>query len=457
MGIRDAAARAGSVRIRTAVAAALVVGLVLAVTAVVVSVLLRRSLVQHLQEATELRSADVASLARGDELPPVLPQVGEDQALVQVFDGAGRLLATSAALGDGALLPQFLAPGESLLTRIVENPAFDQDESFLVSARRFQSPTGPAVVYAAASLDDVDDTVATVNGILAVGVPLLVAAVGFTSWLVTRRALQPVDSIRSEVAEITTRDLSRRVPEPAANDEIGRLARTMNGMLDRLQAGSDRQRRFVADASHELQSPLASARAQLEVGLATEEGTDWRTTVEDVLREHDRMERLVQDLLFVASADEGSAPPTRQRVDLDDLVLEEAQSLRGRTTVDLDLSRVSGGQVLGDRHQLGRVVRNLLDNAQRHARTRVAVELAADGDAVQLVVADDGDGIPPEDRVRVFERFARLDKGRARTEGGTGLGLAIAKAVVEAHGGTIAVLDGEGGRFAVRLPRPEPA
>jgi signal transduction histidine kinase len=419
LNVRDALARAGTVRIRTAVAAALVVGLTLAATAVVVSVLVRRSLVQNLQEATELRAADVASLARGDDLPSVIPEVGEDQALVQVFDGAGRLLASSASLRDGALLPQFLAPGEVLLTRIVESPAFDNDESYLVSARRFESPTGPAVIYAAASLDDVDDTVSTVNGILAIGVPLLLAAVGFTSWLVTGRALRPVDSIRSEVAEISTRDLSRRVPEPAATDEIGRLARTMNGMLDRLQAGSDRQRRFVADASHEMQSPLASARAQLEVGLAAGGDTDWPATAEGVLSEHDRLERLVQDLLFVASADEGAEPPTRQRVDLDDIVLEEAQSLRTKGTIEVDLSRVSGGQVIGDRHQLGRVVRNLLDNAQRHARSRIAVELAADGDAVQLVVADDGEGIPPEDRTRVFERFTRLDKGRARAEGGT--------------------------------------
>jgi signal transduction histidine kinase len=457
MGIRNAIARAGSVRIRTAVAAALVVGLVLAVSAVAVSILLRRSLVHHLRDATELRSADVASLARGDDLPSVIPQVGEDQALVQVFDGAGRLLASSAELGDGAALPQFLGPGETLLTRIVEHPAFDTDESFLVSARRIQAPSGPAVVYAAASLDDVDDTVSTVNGILAVGVPLLLAAVGFTSWLVTGRALRPVDSIRTEVAEITSQDLARRVPEPAANDEIGRLARTMNSMLDRLQAGSDRQRRFVADASHELQSPLASARAQLEVGVASGDDTDWPATVVDVLKEHDRMERLVQDLLFVASTDEGAEPPSRQRIDLDDLVLEEAGSVRAKGKVELDLSRVSGGQVMGDRHQLGRVVRNLLDNAERHARTRVAVELAADGDIVQLVVTDDGDGIPPEDRARVFERFTRLDKGRSRLDGGTGLGLAIAKAVVEAHGGTIAVLEGDGGRFAVRLPRPEPS
>jgi signal transduction histidine kinase len=262
--------------------------------------------------------------------------------------------------------------------------------------------------------------------------------------------------MRAEVAEITARDLSRRVVEPVAEDEIGRLARTMNGMLDRLQAAADRQRRFVADASHELQSPLASARAQLEVGLATGADTDWPDTVEGVLGEHDRMERLVQDLLFVASADEVAGAPRRERVDLDDLVLEEARSLRTRGRVEVDLSRVSGGQVLGDAHQLGRVVRNLLDNAERHAHSRVVVELRTHGDAVELTVADDGEGIRPEDRARVFERFTRIDAGRARSAGGTGLGLAIAKTVVEAHGGTIAVVDGDGARFAVRLPRPEP-
>ena len=455
MGIRDAIARAGSVRIRTAVAAALVVGLVLAASAVVVSVLLRRSLVQHLQETTELRSADVASLATADDLPPVLPQVGDEQALVQVFDAGGRLLAATPDLRDGPAIPQFLLPGETLLTRIVKQPPFESDEDFLVTGRRVTTEAGPAVIYAAASLDSVDDTVSAVNGILAVGVPLLLAAVGLTSWLVTGRALRPVDSIRAEVAEITTRDLSRRVPEPAASDEIGRLARTMNGMLDRLEAGSDRQRRFVADASHELQSPLASARAQLEVGLAADGDTDWPAAVREVLGEHDRMERLVQDLLFIASADEATGPPRRERVDLDDIVLAEAQSLRARGRVALDLSHLSGGQVLGDPHQLGRVVRNLLDNAERHARTKVAVELSTGQDGVRLVVADDGDGIPPEDRTRVFERFTRLDSGRGRAEGGTGLGLAIVKSVVEGHGGTISVVEGDGGRFAVLLPRPE--
>ena len=456
MALRDRLARLGSVRVRTAVAAALVVGLTLAVTAVVVSVLFRRSLVRNLEATTEARSAEVASLVGAGRLPPVVPQIGEDQALVQVFDGSGRVLAASPELREGLGLPQFLAPGETLLTRIVKDPAFEPGDDYLVTARRVRSDQGRAVVYVAATLEFVDETMAAVNEVLGVGVPLLIAAVGFISWLVTGRALRPVDAMRAEVAEITARDLSRRVAEPVAEDEVGRLARTMNGMLDRLQAAADRQRRFVADASHELQSPLASARAQLEVGLATGGETDWPETVDGVLGEHDRMERLVQDLLFVASADEVAGAPRRERVDLDDLVLEEVKSLRSRGRIEVDLSRVSGGQVVGDPHQLGRVVRNLLDNAERHARTRVVVELRTHDDAVELIIADDGEGIPPEDRARVFERFTRLDAGRARAVGGTGLGLAIARTVVEAHGGTIAVVDGEGARFAVRLPRPEP-
>jgi signal transduction histidine kinase len=445
------------VRVRTAVAAALVVGLTLAASAVVVSVLLRRSMVKNLQAATEARSADVASLARVDRLPASIPQVGEDHALVQVFDATGRVVAASPELQDRGGIPRFLGSDRTLLTRIVRHPSFESDEDFLVTARRVTSDEGTLFVYAAATLEQVDDTIGTVNKVLGLGVPLLLAAVGLTSWLVTGRALRPVETMRAEVAEITSHDLERRVAEPASQDEIGRLARTMNGMLDRLQQGSDRQRRFVADASHELQSPLASARAQLEVGLATGEETDWAATARGVLAEHDRMERLVQDLLFVATADEGRGAGRSRLVDLDDIVLEEARSLRARTTVALDLTGVSGGQVLGDPDQLGRVVRNLLDNAERHARSRVAVQLGVDGDAVELVVSDDGDGIPVADRAKVFERFTRLDAGRARSEGGTGLGLAIAKTVVEAHGGTISILNGTGGRFAVRLPCPAPA
>ena len=446
-----------SLRVRTTVAAVVVVGMATALSAIALSALLRRSLVGNLQTSVELRAEDVASLVRNDRVPASITNPPDhDRRLVQVVDATGvKASSPDLAEKDGGI-PQFLPPGRTFMTRILKHPSFEHDEDFLVAARRVSDPSGAtagAVVYVAASLQDVNDTVGTVDRILIFGVPMILLAVGITSWLVMGRALHPVEAMRAEVAEITARDLSRRVPESSVDDEIARLARTMNEMLDRLQSATERQRRFVADASHELQSPLAAVRAQLEVGLTDAAGTDWSTTVHDVLDEQERMERLVQDLLFMARADEPRSPVRDERVDLDDLVLDEALRVRSGGRVHVNLARLSGGQVAGDAEQLRRVIRNLLGNAERHAHTTVEVGLRTQGSAVELVVSDDGDGIPPADRLRVFERFTRLDNSRARSEGGAGLGLAIAKEIVDSHGGTIAVLDSPNGtRIAVRLP-----
>ena len=445
-----------SLRVRTTVAAVIVVGLATALRAIALSALLRRSLVGNLRTSAELRAEDVASLVRSDRASDVISASDEDRRLVQVVDDTGPMVSSPELLEKGEGIPQFLPPGRALMTRILKRPSFENDEDFLVAARRV-SPLGAAapgsVVYVAASLQDLNETVGTVDRILLLGVPMILIAVGVTSWLVMGRALHPVEAMRAEVAEITARDLSRRVPEPTVDDEIARLARTMNEMLDRLQSATDRQRRFVADASHELQSPLAAVRAQLEVGLADADSTDWRATVNDVLDEQERMERLVQDLLFIARADESRHPVRVERVDLDDLVLDEALRVRSRGRVRVNLARLSGGQVAGDADQLLRVIRNLLGNAERHARTTVDVGLRTHGPAVELVVSDDGDGIPGADRTRVFERFTRLDNARARSRGGAGLGLAIAKEIVDSHGGTIAVVDSrQGTRIVVRLP-----
>ena len=452
-----------SVRVRTTVAAVVIVGLAMALSAIALSALLRRSLVGNLQTSAELRAEDVASLVRNGRAPDSVSNPhDEDRRLVQVVDETG-VRALSPELAEKGLIPQFLPPGQTLMTRVLKQPSFENDEDFLVAARRVAPSSGAAhgaVVYVAASLQGVNQTVGTVDRILILGVPMVLLAVCVTSWLVMGRALHPVEAMRAEVAEITVHDLSRRVPEPRVDNEIARLARTMNAMLDRLQAATDRQRRFVADASHELQSPLAAVRAQLEVGLADADSTDWRTTVNDVLDEQERMERMVQDLLFMARADEWRSPVRSDLVDLDDLVLEEALRVRSRGRVRVNLARLSGGQVAGDADQLLRVIRNLLGNAERHARTTVDVGLHTDGPAVELVVSDDGDGIPPADRTRVFERFTRLDNARARSQGGTGLGLAIAKEIVDSHGGTIAVVDSPvGTRIVVRLPtayEPQP-
>jgi signal transduction histidine kinase len=309
---------------------------------------------------------------------------------------------------------------------------------------------GQITLIAQRSLGEVNRTVDSVTAALFLGVPALVAAIAALAWYLAGRALRPVESIRAEAAAITATTMHRRVPEPDTSDEVGRLARTMNAMLDRLEESSTRQRQFISDASHELRSPVAAIRAQLEVALRRGGQADWPQVARRVLDEDDRLEAAVGELLELARIEEG-AEIDPVDVDLDDLVLEEATRVR---SVAIDTSQVSAGRVEGDARQLSRLVRNLLDNACAHARARVAVEVAARNGEVRLTVDDDGAGVPPTERERVFDRFTRLDEGRGRDGGGAGLGLAMVRAIAERHGGSVAVEDAPlgGARFVVRLP-----
>jgi signal transduction histidine kinase len=303
-------------------------------------------------------------------------------------------------------------------------------------------------VYAAQSLGDVHEAVTTVFHLVLIGIPLLVLITGIVTYLAAGRALRPVEAIRARVA--TTRDPSVRVPVPAARDEVGRLAETMNAMLARLQAGQAVQRRFVADASHELRSPLATIATGLEL---LSRGDADRDTVTALRGETERLGRLVDALLLLARADESGLRPRFEDVDLDEVA--EAERLRpaGRIVPRIEAAHV---RVVGDRGQLAQVVRNLVDNACRHARSTVVVSVGRSGEYAALDVADDGPGVPPEQRTRVFERFVRLDDARARADGGAGLGLAIVAEVVAAHGGTVDVVGSPlgGALFRVRLPIP---
>ncbi|MEV0037591.1 HAMP domain-containing sensor histidine kinase [Streptomyces sp. NPDC050804] len=313
-------------------------------------------------------------------------------------------------------------------------------------------------VHAGASLAARQSAVGTATVAMLLGLPVLLLVVGGVTWLVTRRALRPVEGIRREMAAITaSEDLSRRVPEPAAHDEVARLARTTNETLTALEAAVDRQRRFVADASHELRSPIASLRTQLEVGDAHPELLDVPGAVADTVR----LQRLAADLLLLARLDAGERPGLT-RFDLGALVREEiSQRPLDRVPVTVDVGRGSGSarsqeiEVAGSRGQLARVLGNLLDNAQRHARgsVEVSVHRAPDGQVV-LAVADDGSGVPEAERERIFERFVRLDDARSRDDGGAGLGLAIARDVAERHGGTLTAANSPtgGAHFQLTLP-----
>ncbi len=437
-----------SVRARTTLAATLAVGLALAVAATGLFVLLRREMVQHVDDIAEARAEDVAALVRGSGVPRTIAVTDPDNAVVQVVDGTGRVVAASAGVAPDRPMATFVPRGAETEVRTVSRLPDGASGAFRVAALRVEQAT----VYAASTLEPVRETTAVLRNALLAGTPALLALVALTAWAVVGRALDPVEAIRAEVASISAESGGRRVPVPAADDEVARLAATMNTMLERLETAAERQRRFVADASHELRTPLAAVRTGLEVALAHPDSADWHETAASLLAVNRQMERLVQNLLFLARAD-GAAPlPPMAPVDLDDVVLAEVAAVRSSSPVPVDADEVAVAAVRGRRDDLARAVRNLLDNATRHASARVTVALAADDHHATLVVADDGPGIPVADRERVFERFGRLDTARTR-DGGTGLGLAIVKEIVEAHGGTVEVADAAiGARLVVRLP-----
>ena len=450
----------------------LVVAAALAVCAVNLTVIVSRSLARNVDETNLTRAQDVAARARAGALGRIIPVSGgpnDKSVFIQVVDRGGSVVASSENyLDPNAFIYVYPEDGSNqriILRLTVDGPPIAPEAKFRVVVLTGQTPAGPANVIVATEMEQAEETVADLRRALAYGMPGVLALAGLLVWLLVGRALRPVEVIRSQVAAITdTASLDHRVAESPIDDEIGRLAQTMNAMLDRLHRSTERQRRFVADASHELRSPLASTRAQLEVALSHPEPSAWEAVAEDLLSENQRMERLVNDLLFLARTEERPAGPAdASPLDLDDIVLAEAGRLRSRGHVQVDISRVSAGRVRGVADHLTRVVRNLVENAERHAAGTVRLELRrvsanGRGPQVQLVVSDDGPGVPPEHREHIFDRFIRLDDARSRPDGdnsgGSGLGLAICREIVTAHGGRIwaDAARGGGGRFVVQIP-----
>jgi len=446
-----------TVRARTTILASTVVAIALLAGAIGLLLTLRSALVRSIDHASETRVSDLAAFASELEMEGTIPEPREDD-IAQVVDASGVVVWASVNDGDVRGISRVTpGPGREPTVATVRGVRNDDDDMqvYRVWALQVPSDRGPLSVYLGVNLESVDDTMRSVVGALAVGLPVILGLLALSTWHLIGRALHPVEAIRSQVAEISQRDLGRRVPVPAAADEIGRLARTMNVMLDRLQSASAQQRTFVADASHELQSPLTSIRTQLEVARAHPASTDWSATVEHLLGDTQRLESLVGELLFLARTDESPAYAP-ERLDLDDIVLEEVARVRVSAKVRFDTAGVSAAPVSGSRDELARMTRNLLENAIRHAASTVRVRLHNEGGSVRLVVHDDGTlGIPPAQQERIFDRFVRLDNARERS-GGTGLGLAIVKTIAERHGGTVCVDDSDGTRFIVTLPRDPP-
>lgn len=303
-------------------------------------------------------------------------------------------------------------------------------------------------VGVSAPLRPVTDSLDAIVSLLWILVPLLIAAVAMITWLAATRALRPIAAITDQADAISSSHLDRRVPVPEARDEVRHLAVTVNHMLGRLEHAQQRQRQLVADASHELRSPVAASRAQLEVAVAHPDSVDWHETAAVVLAEQDQLATLISDLLTLAELDEAE-PTSLGDVDLDDVL--HAEATRHALPVTLHIGepvRVAANPAL-----ITRAVRNLVDNACRHAESAVAVSLTRSGQRATVSVDDDGPGVTPEDRERIFTRFGRADASRTRGEGGAGLGLAIAQQVAKAHGGDVTCTNSPmgGARFVLTL------
>ncbi len=443
----------GSVRTRTTVLTTVVSGAALTLGALLLIATLDRSLHATEDDLARGRAGDLARVVALGALSRDLTGIDPD-GVGQVFTADGRVLASSPNIvGRPPITGR--ASTSRLSTRLLRNaPDDNQTENYRVWVTRATGPDGPATVVVGSSLESVSEASRTLRRDLTVGLPVLVLLVAAGTWLVVGRTLRPVEDIRAQVAAISEEDLDRRVPVPPSGDEVGRLAVTMNQMLARLQDSSRRQRAFVADASHELQSPIAAIRTQLEVALSHDDN-DWPGTARLLLADADAMEGLVRDLLFLARTHETGLPLRAELLDLDDLVLEEVTRLRARTTTVLDTRRVSAAPVHGDADELRRLVRNVLENAVRHARTAVRLCLGSDHDGARLDVLDDGPGVSGPDREHVFDRFWTADSARSRSgHPGSGLGLAIARQVARRHGGSLELGDSVGGHFVLRLPPP---
>ncbi len=437
------------VRIRVTAAAVLAVACAFGVSAAVVEVTLQHDRHNVLMTTARVQAQEVSALNQALRPPVNLPPTPNlHSGLVQVlFDG--RVVGVSHSL---RRLDPLWQPGDPM---IQDNPDASigpggHDVQMVAVPVKVGPDEGTVVVLV--SLDQYDRTLLSVTRLLEIGLPILLAVVGLICWIMVGRALRRIESLRREVADVALRPGEHRVAEPHTDDEVGRLARTLNSMLDRLEASSARERRFLADASHELRSPIANIRTAVEVARHRPHAADWPRVADEVLVEDARMTRLVEELLLLARTDEGRLAPVEQPCDL----LAVARAVAAAAAYpDPPVVTITGTPafVLVPVGYVERVIGNLVDNARRFAATRVDVVIRARARTATIEVHDDGPGVPAAERERIFERFVRLDEARDREHGGFGLGLAIVADLCQAYNGSIEVGDGRPGAvFSVRFP-----
>lgn len=445
--------RTWGISTRSAIVSATVVLVTMGIAAIGLLFVLYETLETSLDDAAAGRVRDtVASLDfdKPSELDGDLLMTDQRVVAVQIVDADGNVVARSSSAPDTPLLPLTWF-GSTMTVGIPDDYAPEND--MRISGQTADTATGRYTVIVGSGSESTEATVGTVALLLALAAPVVACVAALVSYRLVKRSLRSVEAIRTQVAEISAAHLSERVPVPPQKDEISALAVTMNEMLARVDAGHSAQRRFVGDASHELRSPLAAIISAVEVAH------DYPHLLDDELKsgvlipEVYRMQSLVEDLLMLARADEQQLTVRDNDVRLDVIAQSEADRLRRDSTLEVHTD-ITTTALIGDPFGLSRVLRNLLDNALRHARSRIEITVGMRGGNAILTVGDDGPGIPEPDRVRVFGRFVRLDMDRSRAGGGTGLGLAIVAEVVADHHGEISISERSGGGTLITVMLP---
>jgi signal transduction histidine kinase len=438
-----------SLRTKVLIVASTAVAVVLLVGGMLVLSLIRAELIDTADDAGMDAAEDVAELIRTEEIPQTLMPTEEIAAAVQVVKN-GRVIATTPN-AEGST-PFLKVTQEAFQQTVYERDIlpYDEDGPFRVVALGATTPDGTVDVFVAVDIEDVVEVMDVATDIGLGGLIVLVLIIGALLWVVITRTLAPVNAIRERADDISGSNLHQRVPEPPGRDEVFALARTINEMLGRLEDSSNRQEAFVADAAHELRSPIASLQARLETEIRRPGGDE--PVTRDLLRDTVRMGRLVDHLLLLARSDAGTMSADRVPVDLDEVVLESVTTVEA--AVPITTAAVEPVQVQGQPDLLEHVVRNLLEIAERYAKESVAVSLVANERHAILTIDDDGPGIPEEKRQLVLRRFVRIDESRERGTGGTGLGLAIVHEIIELHDGELEILDAPSGGARMRVLLP---
>ena len=451
-----------SIRARLTLIFVLVIALVLVATGVVIVVFYRHSTTAEASSRVTRAIAQIQVSEARDIVPGVRPLELKtaDNVVIQVTNLADNTVwAASSEIYNYPVISHEVASVDAPNGYLVRQLAWVKDSPLqgqlsLAQAQTITTARGLGLVVGFIDGQSIARSNHLLLVILSLAVPLLLLVVAFVVWFAVGQTLRPVEAIRRRVATIAANDLTERVPETGGDDEVARMARTLNAMLDRLQKSTRVQQEFVSNASHELRSPLTTLLATVDRASNHLEDTDWAEFTETIRREGRRIDSLVDDLFFLARSDERREEMRREEVDLDDILEEEARRVRQLTNLQISTSGVQPARVWGDPAMIHRLVRNVVDNAVRFANEEVSFATRYVGPMAEICVHDDGTGVDVANSERLFQRFVRTDAARSRTLGGTGLGLPIVAEIAQRHGGEARFITVESGStMRIRLRR----